>query len=246
MSRFSIRDFHFKYEICCLVLNVCDYNSQGMETSQSVGSEPSMDERVVSTLTGSAMDLDDNAVEDEEAEQADLLNEDELRELLKVNSNKCIEHMRISPKEASRFDIPLCRLVYMPLVRPTLASDIKRLEAEFTHGYRAGASVFYVSICNERGEERSVSSKDMKDWNDHWKDENTWFESRLLANPHLKYLHGKMFFVCGGNHRLKAWTGFISRMHNGDRDWHISVDAICLDTRGKTALLLNAMHDINK
>jgi hypothetical protein len=39
-----------------------------------------------------------------------------------------------------------------------------------------------------------------------------------------------MFFVCDGNHRLKAWTRFIARMHNGDRGWHISVDLIYLDT----------------
>jgi hypothetical protein len=48
----------------------------------------------------------------------------------------------------------------MPLVRPTLAHDIKRLEAEFTHGYRPGVPVFYVSICNEYGEERSVKDED--------------------------------------------------------------------------------------
>jgi hypothetical protein len=29
--------------------------------------------------------------------------------------------MRILPKEASRFDIPLCRMVHMPLVYPTLS-----------------------------------------------------------------------------------------------------------------------------
>jgi hypothetical protein len=72
-----------------------------METSLSVGSEPSADDRVASTPTGSAMDLDITTLGDEEVEPEDLLNEDELRELLKVNSNKCIEHMRISPKEAS-------------------------------------------------------------------------------------------------------------------------------------------------
>jgi hypothetical protein len=147
-----------------------------------------VEEWVVSTPTGSAMDLDVTAVEDEEAELEDLLNEDELRELLKVNSNKYIEHMRISPKEVSRFDIPLCRMVYMPLVQPTLASDIKRLEVKFTHGFCAGASVFYVSICNEHGEERSISSEDMKGWNDHWKNENSLFESQLLDSPHLKHL----------------------------------------------------------
>jgi hypothetical protein len=59
-------------------------------------------------------------------------------------------------KEASRFDIPLYRMVYMPLVRPTLVHDIKRLEAEFTHGYRSNAPMFYVSITNEHGDERFV------------------------------------------------------------------------------------------
>jgi hypothetical protein len=88
------------------------------------------------------------------------LNEDELRELQKANSIQCIEGMQILPKEASRFDIPLCQMVYMPLVRPTLAHDIKRLEAEFTHGYRPGAPVFYVSITNEHGEERLVKDVD--------------------------------------------------------------------------------------
>ena len=217
-----------------------------METLLSLGSERSADERVVSTPTASAMDLDDSAVGEEDADQEEQLNEDELQELLKVNSNKCIEHMRISPKEASRFDIPLCRMIYMSLVRPTPASDIKLLEAEFAHGYRVGASVFYVSICNERGEERSVSSEDMLGWNEHWRNENSLFELRLLNNPHLKHLQGRMFFVCDGNHRLKAWTGFISRIHSDDKDWHISVHSICLDTRGKTSLLLNAMLDINK
>jgi hypothetical protein len=68
--------------------------------------------------------------------------------------------MRISSKEISRFDIPLCQMVYMPLVRPILANDIKRLEAKFTHGYRPGTPVFNVSICNEHGEERSVKDED--------------------------------------------------------------------------------------
>jgi hypothetical protein len=47
------------------------------------------------------MDVDDSALGEEEVEPEELLNEDELRELLKVNSNKCIDHMRITPKEAS-------------------------------------------------------------------------------------------------------------------------------------------------
>jgi hypothetical protein len=62
-------------------------------------------------------------------------NKDDLRGMLKVNSIKCIKCMRIASKEVSRFDIPLCKMVYMPLVRPTLDSDIKRLEVGFAHGY---------------------------------------------------------------------------------------------------------------
>jgi hypothetical protein len=75
--------------------------------------------------------------------------------------------MRILPKEVSRLDIPLCRIVYMLLVRPTLAYDIKRLEAKFTHGYCPGAPVFYVSICNENGEERFVKDEDISGWGPH-------------------------------------------------------------------------------
>jgi hypothetical protein len=55
-----------------------------------------------------------------------------------------------------------------------------------------------------------------------------------------------MFFICDGNHRFKAWIGYIDRLHSNDPEWHYSMDNICLDTKGKVALLLNAMHDINK
>jgi hypothetical protein len=88
------------------------------------------------------MDVSD----DDQDEAIQIINEDELRVLQKVNSIQCTEGMRILPKEVSRFDIPLCQMVYMPLVRPILANDIKRLEAEFTRGYRPGSAVFYVSI----------------------------------------------------------------------------------------------------
>ena len=215
-----------------------------METRQTA--KPSQSEREPVNDSAANMEVDDNVEIDEQEDPESHLDEDELRQVLKVNSNKCIEHMRISPKEASRFNIPLCRMVYMPLVRPTLDSDIKRLEAEFAHGYRHGASVFYVTLCNERGEERSVTEDDKKSWDPLWVEANNLFESQLKASKHLKHLQGRMFFICDGNHRFKAWTGYIDRLHREDRDWHIAVDSICLDTKGKTGLLLNAMHDINK
>jgi hypothetical protein len=56
---------------------------------------------------------------------------------------------------------------YMLLVRPTLTNDIKRLEAKFTPKYRPGALVFYVSICNEVGEQRLVSEEGQVHWGPH-------------------------------------------------------------------------------
>jgi hypothetical protein len=125
-----------------------------MEASGSKGSEQMVEQ---SQSEKSLADLEPNMDEDIEEEMDQKLNEADLRGMLKVNSNKCIEDMRVKPKQSSRFDIPLCRMVYMPLVRPTLDSDIKRLEAEFAHGYRAGSNVFYVSICNERGESAKIT-----------------------------------------------------------------------------------------
>jgi hypothetical protein len=79
-----------------------------------------------------------------------------------------------------------------------------------------------------------------------WIEANNLFESQLRVNKYLQHLQGRMFFICNGNHRFKSWTGYIDRLHRKDKDWHIAVDSICLDTKGKTGLLLNAMHDINK
>jgi hypothetical protein len=130
------------------------------------------------------MEVDDTVVIEDVDEPEYTLNEDELRQLLKVNSIKCIEHMRITPKEASRFDIPLCRMIYMPLVRPILALDIKRLEIEFAHGYCQGPSV----LCNERGEERAVTDADLKSWDPLWTEAHNHFESQLRSNKHLQHL----------------------------------------------------------
>ena len=137
-------------------------------------------------------------------------------------------------------------MVYMPLVRPTLESDIKRLEAEFAHGYRHGASMFYVTLCNERGEEKSVTDKVKKNWDPLWIEANNIFESQLKANKYLQHLQGCMFFICDGNYRFKAWIGYIDRVYKMDKSWYISVDYICFAIWGKIGALLNTMHDVNK
>jgi hypothetical protein len=167
-----------------------------LDTGQSgeASSQPQSPAQAVDDVP--VVDLSD----DEENEAQLKLNKNELRELKKLNSIKCIELMRISPKEASRFDIPLCRMVSMPLVRPTLGSNIKRLEAEFSHGYHLGTNVFYVSICDENGEERTVTNKDQQHWGPYWIAVNEEFEEKLAANPHLSKLSGCMFFTYDRNH----------------------------------------------
>ena len=128
-------------------------------------------------------------------------NVDKLRELQKANSIQYIEEMQILSKEVSRFDIPVYQMVCVLLVRPTLIHDIKRLEAKFTHGYRPGVLVFYVSITNEYEDQRFMKDVDTSNWGPQWTYE---FEAKLALNPHLHFLCGCTFFICDRNHRFKA------------------------------------------
>jgi hypothetical protein len=87
-----------------------------------------------------------------------------IRHNLKKDSFSVVEGMRIHPVQKSSMKIPLCRLIHMPLVRPTLRSDVTKLMAAFQFGYRAGSATLYVSTTNESGENRFVSAKDRREW----------------------------------------------------------------------------------
>ena len=78
------------------------------------------------------------------------LNEDDIRRAHKMDTVATLQSLRLFPNELSRMDIPLCRLVSMPIVRPTLASDILALKQQFVYRYKEGARVFYVSIADEQ------------------------------------------------------------------------------------------------
>jgi hypothetical protein len=75
-----------------------------------------------------------------------------------------IEALRLKPSSLSRMQVPLCRMVPMPIVRPTLSSDLASLEDEFVHGYWEGAAVFYLSITNEGGQIEKVTDEDLASW----------------------------------------------------------------------------------
>jgi len=60
---------------------------------------------------------------DDAEEERELL-EDELRRLQKVDSVATIMSLKMKPDRYLHMRIPLCRLVSMPMVRPTLSLDI--------------------------------------------------------------------------------------------------------------------------
>jgi hypothetical protein len=131
-------------------------------------------------------------------------------------------------------------------VRPAMPPDVKKLQADFIHGYRSGAAVFYVSLTNEYGEHIEVTEKERALWDDHWKTRNEEFEDYLLSDPELSFLSNKMFWVWDGNHRLNAWLDHIAMIHESDLDWHYRVRSILLDTSKSVTDALTSMHDINK
>ena len=173
-------------------------------------------------------------------------NEDDIRTRQRVNSVSTIADIRLQPLSASRFNIPLCRMHPMPMVRPTLQSDLSKLEQEFVHGYREGAAVFYVSTTDEDGKTREVTEADTWKWGPIWTKKNEEFNNFLLTIPELASFTNTMFFVCDGNHRYQAWTNHIDRLHKTEESWHYLVDSILLDTKGRIGLVMQLMHNINK
>jgi hypothetical protein len=105
-------------------------------------------------------DDNESAVMDEEDE----LSTDQIRATRKVNSIATIEALYLKPSSFSRMWVPLCRMVSLPIVRPTLSSNMASLEDDFVHGYREGAAVFYLSITNEAGQIEKVSDEDLVSW----------------------------------------------------------------------------------
>jgi hypothetical protein len=91
-----------------------------------IGGSPSV---VVVQLDGSkdaqpSIEVEEDAHESVEVDEEDELSIDQIRAGGKVNSIATIEAIRLKPSLLSRMLILLCRLVAMPIVRPTLFSDL--------------------------------------------------------------------------------------------------------------------------
>ena len=143
-------------------------------------------------------------------------------------------------------DIPLYHMIGLQVVRPALTVDIKKLKADFVHGYRPGAAVFYVSTTNFQGLEREVMQEERGSWDRHWQKRDREFEAFLHSDPDLKFLSNKYFYIWDGNHYRQAWTEFIAKSYADDIEWHYRVRAIVIRTKEDPASILTAMHDINR
>ena len=174
------------------------------------------------------------------------LTEDELRRIQKGDSIDILSELRMKPEDLFRLHIPLCRLVAMPMVRPTLACDITKLEQEFARGYRDRAAVFYVSITNEEGQSKEFRDVEMGKWDPIWREKNELFTHYLDSRRELKQMKNLKFFICDGNHRRLAWMNVIDRCYTSFPKWHFLVDCIVLETKERTELVMQVMHDINK
>jgi hypothetical protein len=162
------------------------------------------------------------------------------------DSNSVIENLQFQPTSKLRFFIPLSRLLSMPLVRPTLLSNVLKLEQGFIHGYRSGSVVFYISVVNNEMKTEDVTFELLNSWNVHWKNASAKFDEFLKEHDVLNKFVGKMFWVWHENHRLQAWRSVIDKHHSGESTQHISVNSILLNPSLDVVVLLTAIYDLNR
>ncbi len=112
----------------------------------------------------------------------------------KVKTVELLERHKIHPKAKVRMNIPLCRMISMLVVRPTLKIDVLKMEWAFQMGYQKGYKVFYVSPTNWQGEEAFVVNH-IHEWDDHYKSMNATFKEALDFDEDLQRFNGRMFYV---------------------------------------------------
>jgi hypothetical protein len=112
----------------------------------------------------SSVEAMEDAKNSAKLDEEDDLSTDQIRASKKVNSIATIEVLCLNPSLLSRVPIPLCRLVAMPIVRPTLSSNLALPKDDFVHGYQEGDAVFYLSMINEAGLVDKVTDDNQESW----------------------------------------------------------------------------------
>jgi hypothetical protein len=164
---------------------------------------------------------------------------------MKANLIATVEALHLKPTSLSRMPIPLCRLFAMPIVRPTLSSDVALLEKDFVYGFQEGAAMFYLFTTNEAGLIDKVLDENLQSCSPLWYSSNDRFKD-YLSSIALKHLKGVKFSICDGVHQRQAWWNVISRLHSTDLSWYYIVDSIVLETQHKPGVVKLMIHDIDK
>jgi hypothetical protein len=164
----------------------------------------------------------------------------------RFNSIEVLKKLEFPKVGKAHIDVPLYIIKSLQVIRPALTNDILKLQADFVHGYRDGAVVFYISLTDEHGNGSFVIDIDRQMWDPHWQQRDSEFESFLKVDNELEFMSGRFLYVWDGNHRLLAWTDHIDKVHRGELDWHYKVWSITLQTRDSITDALTSMHDINK
>ena len=137
-------------------------------------------------------------------------------------------------------------MVCLPVVRPFLKNDVRKLASHFQkNDYLKGNGVFYVALEDNEGKTSDVSAKIFSTWSQYWVTMNNKFEAMLAADPALQVFCGKMFHVWDGNHRIQAWMPIISNDHLDDISWHYTVESNILVVNGDVVSMFTALHEVN-
>jgi hypothetical protein len=82
-----------------------------------------------------------------------------------IHTTSQLEKRRFQPWRKSKFNIPLCRMVLLPVVRPFLKNDVMNLAVHFVAcGYKEGNGVVYVTLENNEGKAVDVTPDIMASW----------------------------------------------------------------------------------
>jgi hypothetical protein len=86
-----------------------------------------------------------------------------------VNTLCRLDKLRFQPRRKSKINIPLCRMVSLPVVCPYLKNDVMNLATHFVAcGYMEGNGVFYVALEDNEGKTLDVTPDIMASWSDYW------------------------------------------------------------------------------
>ena len=196
--------------------------------------DPTNAEEVHSSST--SMDCAENGLEEIE---------DKLRRALTGSSHLALEEAVDIP--GIEIDMQLCTMISMKDVREPLKTNIQKLKAEFSCGYKRGSSCFYFSLRSFKMKESSMTEVQKASWSKLWRKGDLEFEARPLSNPDLKKCSNRYFYVWDGNHCHVAWSKMINTLHKYDASFHVSVRSVIINvTLANCNMLLHAMTNWNK